>query len=109
MGFENDKELQEYRNVMQPPEADGFEDGFNWKAVVGALFHGFSCQSCNRLSYLWSSVLTPGMGGAMKWVMIIFFAEVARRSFTKVEDAGTLCLEFHGRCGSGRSVLRLPF
>jgi len=41
MGFTNDKELEEYRNVMQPPEADGFEDGFNWKAVVGALFMGF--------------------------------------------------------------------
>ena len=40
MGFTDDKELQEYRDVMQPPDVDGFEDGFNWKAVAGALFLG---------------------------------------------------------------------
>ena len=41
MGFADDKELKEYRVVMKPPDVDGFEDGFNWKAVVGALFLGF--------------------------------------------------------------------
>ena len=41
MGFTDDKELKEYRDVMKPPEVDGFEDGFNWKAVAGALFRGF--------------------------------------------------------------------
>ena len=38
MGFAEAKELRDYREVMKPPEVEGVEDGFNWKAVAGALF-----------------------------------------------------------------------
>ena len=34
-----DKELQEYRDLLQTPEH--FEEGFDWKTVVGAIFIGF--------------------------------------------------------------------
>ncbi len=41
MSFTDDKELQEYRNIMAPPKAEGFRDGFGWKTFMGALFLGF--------------------------------------------------------------------
>lgn len=78
MAFGNDKEIQEYRNLMQPP--DTFEDGFNWKTVLGAVFLGFIMMPGSM--YL---SLVVGTGGsiteAARWVTIILFAEVARRSF----------------------------
>ena len=33
-----DKELEQYRRLMEPPEH--FEDGFTWKTVIGAIFLG---------------------------------------------------------------------
>ena len=33
-----DKELKEYRDLLQPPEK--FEDGFGWKSIIGAIFIG---------------------------------------------------------------------
>ena len=33
-----DKELQEYRDLLKPP--DHFEEGFDWKTIVGAIFIG---------------------------------------------------------------------
>ena len=78
MAFGNDKEIQEYRNLMHPP--DTFEDGFNWKTVLGAVFLGFIMMPGSM--YL---SLVVGTGGsiteAARWVTIILFAEVARRSF----------------------------
>ncbi|MCU0601922.1 MAG: hypothetical protein MUC33_04550 [Desulfobacterales bacterium] len=34
-----DKELQEYRDLLKTPSH--FEEGFDWKTVVGAIFIGF--------------------------------------------------------------------
>jgi hypothetical protein len=84
MGFADDKELQEYRDVIKAPDVEGFEDGFNGKAVAGALFLGFIVNPAT--DYL-SLVIggDAGIGGAMKWVLVIFFAEIAKRSFTKLK------------------------
>ncbi|MBI3986449.1 MAG: peptide transporter, partial [Lentisphaerae bacterium] len=72
-----DKELEEYRQMMEPPEV--FADGFNWKTVIGALFLGFIMMPGSM--YL---SLVIGSGGSISsashWVTIILFAEVARRS-----------------------------
>jgi hypothetical protein len=84
MGFTDDKELKEYRDVMKPPEVDSFEDGFNWKAVAGALFLGFIVNpATDYLELVIGS--DANVGGAMKWVLVLFFAEVAKRSFTKLK------------------------
>ncbi len=84
MGFTDDKELKEYRDVMKPPDVDGFEDGFNWKAVAGALFLGFIVNPAT--DYLGLVIGgDAGVSSAMKWVLVIFFAEVAKRSFTKLK------------------------
>ena len=34
-----DRELKEYRDLLKPPEK--FEEGFDWKTIVGAVFIGF--------------------------------------------------------------------
>ena len=93
MGFTDDKELQEYRDVMQPPDVNGFEDGFNWKAVAGALFLGFIVNpATDYLSLVIGN--DANIGGSMKWVLVIFFAEIAKRSFTKLKTQELYVLHY---------------
>ncbi len=93
MGFTDDKELKEYRDVMKPPDVDGFEDGFNWKAVAGALFLGFIVNpATDYLSLVIGN--DAHIGGAMKWVLVIFFAEIAKRSFTKLKTQELYVLHY---------------
>ena len=35
----DDKELKEYRDLLPPPSH--FEEGFDWKTIIGAIFIGF--------------------------------------------------------------------
>ena len=35
----DDKELKEYRDLLPAP--DHFEEGFDWKTIIGAVFIGF--------------------------------------------------------------------
>lgn len=76
-----DQELEDYRAIMSPPEK--FEEGFNWKTVVGAVFVG--AMMVPATLYL---QLVVGAGGhvdqAGRWVTIIIFAEIARRSFKEL-------------------------
>lgn len=72
-----DKELAEYRDLMHPPAH--FEDGFNWKGVFAALFLGFVMMPGSM--YLALVVGSAGsINTAARWVTIILFAEIARRS-----------------------------
>ncbi len=93
MSFTDDKELEEYRKIMEPPEVGEFEDGFGWKAVAGAVFLGLIVTpATNYLSLIIGQ--EAGISGAMKWVMIIFFAEVAKRSFTSLKTQELYVLHF---------------
>jgi hypothetical protein len=72
-----DIELEKYRQLMKPP--DVFEDGFNWRTVIGAIFLGFVMMP--GAMYLALMVGTgSSITSASQWVTIILFAEVARRS-----------------------------
>jgi hypothetical protein len=93
MSFTDDKELKEYRDVMKPPDAQEFEDGFNWKAVAGAMFLGFIVNPAT--DYL--SLVVGGdasIGKAMKWVLIILFSEIAKRSFSKLKTQELYVLHY---------------
>ena len=71
------KELEKYRQLMTPP--DVFEDGFNWRTIIGAIFLGFVMMP--GAMYLALMVGTgASITSASQWVTIILFAEVARRS-----------------------------
>ena len=70
-----DKEIQQYRDLMKVPSH--FEEGFGPKMLITAMFIGFLMVPANL--YL-SLFMGAGIGGAARWVTVILFAEVARRS-----------------------------
>lgn len=76
-----DKELQEYRDLLKPP--DHFEEGFDWKTVVGAIFIGFLMMPGSMYLQL---VIGTGIGPAARWVTIILFAEIAKRAYTELKQ-----------------------
>ena len=76
-----DKELKEYRDLLKAP--DHFEEGFDWKAIVGAVFIGFLMMPGSMYLQL---VIGTGIGPAARWVTIILFAEVAKRSYTELKQ-----------------------
>ena len=76
-----DKELQEYRDLLKPPET--FEEGFDWKTIVGAIFIGFLMMPGSMYLQL---VIGTGIGPAARWVTIILFAEIAKRSYTELKQ-----------------------
>jgi hypothetical protein len=71
-----DPELELYRGLMDVP--DKFEEGFDIKAVIGAIFVGFVMMP--GAIYL-GLVAGQSLGPAAEWTTIILFTEVARRSF----------------------------
>jgi hypothetical protein len=76
-----DKELKEYRDLLKPP--DHFEEGFDLKTVVGAIFIGFLMMPGSMYLQL---VIGTGIGPAARWVTIILFAEVAKRAYTDLKQ-----------------------
>ena len=77
----DDKELKEYRDLLKPPET--FEEGFDWKTIVGAIFIGFLMMPGSMYLQL---VIGSGIGPAARWVTIILFAEIAKRSYTELKQ-----------------------
>jgi hypothetical protein len=76
-----DKELQEYRDLLKTPTK--FEEGFDWKTIVGAVFIGFLMMPGSMYLQL---VIGQGIGPAARWVTIILFAEIAKRSYTELKQ-----------------------
>jgi len=77
----DDKELKEYRDLLKTP--DHFEEGFDWKTVVGAVFIGFLMMPGSMYLQL---AIGSGIGPAARWVTIILFAEIARRAHTSLKQ-----------------------
>ncbi len=76
-----DRELQEYRDLLTVP--DHFEEGFDWKTVIGAIFIGFLMMPGSMYLQL---VIGTGIGPAARWVTIILFAEIAKRAYTEIKQ-----------------------
>jgi hypothetical protein len=76
-----DKELQEYRDLL--PQPTHFEEGFDWKTIVGAVFIGFLMMPGSMYLQL---VIGSGIGPAARWVTIILFAEIAKRAYTELKQ-----------------------
>ena len=77
----DDKELKEYRDLLKVP--DHFEEGFDWKTIVGAIFIGFLMMPGSMYLQL---VIGTGIGPAARWVTIILFAELAKRSYSELKQ-----------------------
>ena len=79
--MKEDKELQEYRDLLTAPTQ--FEEGFDWKTVVGAIFIGFLMMPGTMYLQL---VIGTGIGPAARWVTIILFAELAKRAYSDLKQ-----------------------
>lgn len=80
--FKEDPDAKLYRGMMSPPET--YEDGFTWKTVVGAFFIGALMMPASMYLSLFMGN-GGGIGEAGKWVTIIIFAEIARRSLQELK------------------------
>lgn len=63
--------------MMVPPEE--FHEGFSWKTVVGAIFLGMIMMPATMYLQLFAGT-AGNMTQAARWVTIIIFSEIARRS-----------------------------
>jgi hypothetical protein len=79
--MKEDRELQEYRDLLKPPTH--FEEGFDWKTIVGAIFIGFLMMPGSMYLQL---VIGTGVGPAARWVTIILFAELAKRAYSDLKQ-----------------------
>jgi hypothetical protein len=79
--MKEDRELQEYRDLLRTPSH--FEEGFDWKTIVGAIFIGFLMMPGSMYLQL---VIGTGIGPAARWVTIILFAELAKRSYSDLKQ-----------------------
>jgi hypothetical protein len=79
--MKEDRELQEYRDLLKTPTH--FEEGFDWKTIVGAVFIGFLMMPGSMYLQL---VIGTGIGPAARWVTIILFAELAKRSYSDLKQ-----------------------
>ncbi|HTL51533.1 MAG TPA: OPT/YSL family transporter [Planctomycetota bacterium] len=77
-----DKELESYRNLMLPP--DRFENGFTWQTIVGAVFLGFVMMPASMYAGL--VIGGSNINDAARWVTVILFMEVAKRSFKELKQ-----------------------
>src|ERR1700761_6174041 len=79
--MKEDKELEQYRLLLEAPKI--FEDGFSARSVLGCIFIGLVMMPASMyLSLLAGADLT----GAARWVTVILFVELARRSFTTLRQ-----------------------
>jgi len=86
---DQDKELKEYRDLLQPPEK--FEEGFGCKSIVGAILIGFLMMPGSMYLGL---VVGTGIGPAARWVTVILFAEVAKRAYTRLRQQEVFVLYY---------------
>ncbi|OGV73194.1 MAG: peptide transporter [Lentisphaerae bacterium RIFOXYA12_FULL_60_10] len=80
--YQLDKELEQYRRLMEPPEE--FRDGFSWKTVIGAIFLGMIMMPAGMYLQLFEGS-SGNMMQASRWVTIIIFSEIARRSLKELK------------------------
>lgn len=78
----HDKELEQYRDLVRPPNS--FQDGFGWRAMVGAVFVGLVMLPASMYMNL---AIGDGVGPAAQWVTVIFFLEMAKRARTALSGA----------------------
>ncbi len=76
MGLLDDKELNEFRDLVLPPSH--YEEGFTWRTVLGTLFVALVMLP----AALYMNLMVGGLslGPAARWVTIILFLEMAKRA-----------------------------
>jgi hypothetical protein len=83
MSVLDDRELNAYRDLVKPPGT--FEDGFGWKAILGAVFVGLVMLPASM--YMGLALGGDSIGEAAKWVTVILFIEMAKRARSALRPA----------------------
>ena len=81
MSRRQDREVQEFREIMTPPER--CEEGFGGRTIIGAIFLGLFMLPGSMYMRLF---MGASLGPAARWVTVILFAEVARRSLKNLRQ-----------------------
>ena len=92
-----DKELEEFRRVMEVPST--FEDGFRWSSLAGALF--VALLMVPGAIYMGLLAGSMQMGAAAQWVTVILFVEVARRAHSRLNKSEIFVLFFMSSAAMG--------
>ena len=92
-----DKELEEFRNVMEVPST--FEEGFNWTSLLGAIF--ISLLMVPGAIYMGLLAGVENMVSASQWVTVILFIEVAKRAHRDLKKAEIFVLFFMAGAAMG--------
>jgi hypothetical protein len=95
-----DREVEEFRELMPVPST--FEDGFNWIALLGALF--IAMIMIPGSIYMGLLAGEANIGPAAQWVTVILFLEVARRARRNLRKPELFVLFF-----MAGSAMQLPF
>ena len=91
-----DKELEEFRSLMEVPST--FEEGFSWTALAGAVFVALLMVP----GAIYMGLLAgQGIGQAAQWVTIILFLEVARRAHKTIKRAELFVLFYMAGAAMG--------
>lgn len=84
-----DKELETYRKLIEPPSE--FKEGFGWNTLIGAIFIALVVTPG---SIYISLVAGESVGPAAKWVTILLFAEVTKRSLKEMSQQQTFIISY---------------
>jgi len=91
-----DKELLEFQQVMEVPST--FEEGFNWTALLGALFVALLMVP----GAIYMGLLAGAdIGAASQWVTVILFIEVAKRAHKTLRKSEIFVLFFMSGAAMG--------
>ncbi|HEY4330387.1 MAG TPA: peptide transporter [Phycisphaerae bacterium] len=77
--MKEDPELALYRSLLATPTR--WEDGFSVRSLIGCVFIGLVMMPAS----MYLSLLVGGdLSGAARWVTVVLFVELARRSYTSL-------------------------
>ncbi len=98
-----DKELEEYRSLMEVPTT--FENGFSLSSVAGAIFLALVMVPGSLYMELLAGM---GVGPAAQWVTVILFVEIAKRANAKMSRAQIFILFYLSGAIVGQYVHGTP-
>lgn len=92
-----DKELEQYRSIMEVPST--FQEGFRWSSLLGAIFVAFLMVP--GAIYMGLLAGTMEIGQAAAWVTVILFIEVAKRAHRTLNKSEIFVLFYMASAAMG--------
>lgn len=97
----HDKELEQYRNLLETPSE--FKNGFGWTTFAGIVFCGLIMMPGSI--YMGLMFGSTGANPAAAWVTLILFMEIARRALQPMKKEQLVVLLHAARVIMAGSIL----